>query len=596
MIVSARESLIPKTKYFHLHSLTHEFVIVDAGSNDGTPEWLAEQPDCRVVQHGERLDDGTMTSNLLGAVRAFNDGAFAARGEYVILANDDIEFIDDAIWRAWTFMQEHPLCGIGCFYQDRNHQNDAEAHKWHVEPMPCIVQGQQKHQAYGQVVIVPKFVGDRLGWWGDYLHTYGGDNELSCNAYVNGYQVLPLYYGRGEGPLHIPTRELGSCIHDSEPQDALRTINNLQGAKDPRAVRGHHPDSWKWGRKWLSPDKRMVGPIVRNEPAFDWPYQHRERFLYLPIYERGWPIQKQQKRGLREALAKVGPVLEYDYVEEAARGDIIEDLKRALLRFRPTICLFQLHNADPLDARAILSLREGSDAWWVNWNGDVWEDNLLSPEGIELARTFDLALTVNRGVLAKWGQMGIVGGYWQIGWEPDGTGHEPDDHCDVVFLANGYSPARQQFVKQLRSLPYSFRLWGNGWPKDWSIGQCTYDFITACKAYRGARFSIGDSQWPESGFVSNRVMQALAAGGSALCHQWFAGMELLGLVDGETCIIWKNFGELKDKLAWYHEHEDRRRSVAEAGERLALTRHSFDVRVRELLAMKPGTESWADWR
>ena len=41
---------------------------------------------------------------------------------------------------------------------------------------------------------------------------------------------------------------------------------------------------------------------------------HIERILYLPIFEQGWTVQKEQKRGLREALKLLGIVYEYDYV------------------------------------------------------------------------------------------------------------------------------------------------------------------------------------------------------------------------------------------------------------------------------------------
>jgi hypothetical protein len=258
------------------------------------------------------------------------------------------------------------------------------------------------------------------------------------------------------------------------------------------------------------------------------------------------------------------------------------------LKFQPNLVLTQIHNGGMINAGDVSALRDAAlGARFVNWNGDYWPENLLSEDGISLASAFDLQLTVNRDVLGRYRQMGINADYWQIGWEPDGVGHEPDeaDRCDVVFLANGYSQERRRFVERLRGLRHSFRLWGNGWPDGWAVGQCTYDFITACRAYRGAKISLGDSQWPDSGFVSNRVFQALAAGGSALAHQWFSGMEHLGLVDGETCIVWRDFPNLEQKLRHYLSHEDERRRIADAGQRLALERHSFDARVRELFEL-----------
>jgi len=163
-------------------------------------------------------------------------------------------------------------------------------------------------------------------------------------------------------------------------------------------------------------------------------------------------------------------------------------------------------------------------------------------------------------------------------------------------LTSGYSKARQELAKSLRSLGINFALFGNGWPKDWASGDTLYNFSEGCKIYRGAKISIGDSQWPDTGFVSNRVFQALAAGGAALAHQWFRDMDKLGLIDGETCIIWRDFNELETKIKHYLGHEKERKQIADAGEQLALTHHSFDVRVQELLVMLDGEKIDEGWR
>ena len=141
---------------------------------------------------------------------------------------------------------------------------------------------------------------------------------------------------------------------------------------------------------------------------------------------------------------------------------------------------------------------------------------------------------------------------------------------------------------------FSFGLYGSGWKETWINGQCTYDFVTGCKIYQGSKISIGDSQWPETGFVSNRVFQALAAGGAALAHQYFKDMDQLGLIDGETCIVWETFPELEQKIKYYLDNEDERKRIAEAGQQLALERHSFDNRVVELFEMI--NEEQEHWR
>jgi spore maturation protein CgeB len=71
-------------------------------------------------------------------------------------------------------------------------------------------------------------------------------------------------------------------------------------------------------------------------------------------------------------------------------------------------------------------------------------------------------------------------------------------------------------------------------------------------------------------------------------------MDKLGLMDGETCIIWRDFAELEKKIRHYLLHEDERKAIALAGEQLALSRHSFDNRVSELLELidDKAEESW----
>lgn len=565
--------------------LSLSFTLVDGGSTDGTIEWCKTQPDIYLIEHGK----------LLGAVKAFNDGAFAAEATYIILANDDIEFVEGSILLAYLYMQAHSDCGIGCFYQDRERQHlpDSDVGKWHVQHMPVVEGGKQSYGPYGQVCIVPKWLGDSVGWWGDYLHTYGGDNELSSKVYELGYKVSPIVFNGRQ-----------ARISDHELQDDLRKVNNFGHNADPKKTLGHHPDSYAWGRKWkhFNLPNAPVGPIVRHIPMVDNPIQPKPRVMYLPIFEQGWTVQKEQKRGLREALVNVGLVTEFDYIQanaEWGKAAMIIQLEKLMFDLQPTIFLSQIHNGAILNGDDITLLQHNwPNTLFVNWNGDYWPENLLTQDGLNLARAFDWQLGVNRDAIEKQKQAGVNAAYWQIGFEPDGVGYESDLVCDVVFLASGYSKARQSLVTNLRQLDVSFHLYGSGWPQGWSKGQSMYDFKSACQQYRSGRISIGDSQWPETGFVSNRVFQALAAGGSALAHQWFKDMDRLGLIDGETCIIWRNFGELRDKIEYYLNHEDERKRIAAAGERLALEHHSFDVRVKELFEIIGQTKPVAEdsWR
>jgi hypothetical protein len=544
------------------------------------------------------------------------------------MANDDIEFVDNSILLAYIYMETHSNCGGGCFYQDRNGRD------WHVEGMqavqakkiiinniPHYSSPKRVHVHYAQVGIFPKWLGDLVGWWcdeqeyGHYLrnedyrrvsdkriglHTYGGDNELSARIIDLGFAVEPI----------SPTKPLAK-ITDKEAKDELREINNIDGGHDPKAVQGHHPDSWKFGQKWLRRNNAFgisghyPGPILKDKPMVQNPLPSamKERVLYLPLFEQEWQVLKEQKRGLRDALAKIALVQEYDYMEkynQLGKVGMINELHKICQEFKPTIFLSQLHNADQLNSGDIISLYQtcGNTTRFVNWNGDYWPEQLLRQDGLDLARSFDLMTSVNRDVIEKHQAQGINTQYWQIGWEPLGRGYAPEIYHDIVFLASAYSEKRKKLGKFLHDQPFSIGLYGNGWPDGLSKGENLYNFIEACKIYRGSKIAIGNNDFPESGWVSNRIFQILAAGNTVLCHQWFRGYEELGLVDKENCLIWKDLDELGQILKYWlsDTRSQKLAEIAANGEKLALERHSFDSRVSELWEMlginQAQGESW----
>lgn len=547
MIDSARAATLP--------AIGLEFVIVDGGSWDGTLDYCRAQPDVVLIEHGE----------LRGAIAAFNDGARAASGRYVVLANDDIEFLPDALTRAVVYMDDHADTGIGAFFQDRAGRG------WHVEPMPAIdPAGRQTSVAYGQVCIVPRWLGDALGWWGDFgARTYGGDTMLSAKAWESGWPIEPLEDSR---------------IHDLTPLDDLRTINNARELGD-----GEHPDT----AAYLAVYPR--GPRIaskRLERPLDWPAAAL-RIFYAPIYEEGQVVQRQQKRGLRLALENAGLLVhEFDYVgiaSDVGETEVYRRLVTEAALFRPDLFLFQVHHpGSGINGDRVRGLiHRHPDALFVNWNGDYWPKNLTSPEGLDLASAFDVQLVVNSSVIPELHEKGIGAAHWDIAFEPlilppaDWTPADPA--FDVIFLGNAYSDQRHRLGDVLLGLDADVRLYGSGWPN--GASNTTYDFRQTGDLIRQARVVIGDSQWPDAtGFVSDRLVNSLAAGGAVLLHQWFDGIEDLGLIDGENCVIWQGLEDLPELVAYWcnPRREKRRRAIAQAGQALALARHSFDCRVREL--------------
>jgi len=557
--------------------VSYEIVLVDGGSTDGTIEWCKSQPDIVLIEQGE----------LLGAVKAFYAGCYAARGRYVVIGNDDITFTDDTLtlMRAVAFMEDHPEIGVGCFYQDRGGKD------WHLEYMPAVLNGRQITHIYGQVCIVPKWLGDRVGWWGDYLHTYGGDNELSSQVLELGFKVEPA-------PC--------CCIHDLAVNDGLRERNlRVLRDNDNAARAGHKPaggySGTSWGRKWTR--HSLCGPHVRMTLAVPCELSRKTRFMYLPIYEVGHPHQKRTKRGLRDALSKRGMVQEFDYIGVSnSLGDsyMLAYLRDIADAWNPDVILMQVHtpSAYSINAKFISLLKsEHPNAKLVNWNGDYHPEDLLSPANVAMAKEFDLQCVVTTQVADVYRQAGVNWKYWQVGYEESDA--QPDGNTprhDVVFLANAYARERVALGRVLRlfgdSAGCSVGLYGT-WPAAiGSNGNTLYDFDAGCKLYRAAKIAISDSQWKgATGFVSNRLFQAMAAGGALLLQQRFSGMEeLLGLRDGVHLVVWDDVNDLRSKMKYWLDdsNDSKRRRITATGCEFMREHHSFDARVDELMGWLGG--------
>jgi hypothetical protein len=545
--------------------IPYEIVLVDGGSEDGTIEWCKEQHDIVLIEQGE----------LLGAIKAFNEGLFAARGRYCVVGNDDIIYLDDTLIKAISYMEDNPTIGVGCFYQDRDHPG-----KFNLSYMPAIVDGEQMNHLYGQVCIVPRWLGNEVGWWGSVpgLRTYGGDNNLSSFILEKGYRVTG-----------VPC----ACISDMQVQDELREINNAYRMKGMK--RRGHPDSNLWGNHWTHQDG-TCGPIVRHDPYRANPLKRKKRFLYLPIYEQGHAVQKTQKRGLRDALARYGMVYEFDWLQVVADhggGYMINYLMDIMDAWQPDLLLTQIHTPDSrmFNKSSINRIRgEFPKVAWVNWNGDYHPEDLLTRANIDMASLFDIQCVVTTRVGEHYTRGGVGWMYWQIGYEEsDAEPNKDTPRHDVVFLANGYSNDRLRLGRMLQGMKGVdvgiYGSWGAGVRPS---GSNLYNFDAGQMLYRAAKISVGDNQWGDraTGFTSNRMFQAMAAGGALFMQQYIPGLEeLLGLKDGVHYIAWKDNQDLVGKIYHYMDgrREKMRARIAQQGMEFVRQHHSFDARVQELM-------------
>ncbi len=95
-------------------SASHEIIVVDGDSTDGTREWLAQCANLHVILEEKRE----------GAVKAFNKGFRAAEGRYVMWLNDDAFVLPGSVEAAVEMIARSDLTDVGmvAFY-----------HNWHQE-------------------------------------------------------------------------------------------------------------------------------------------------------------------------------------------------------------------------------------------------------------------------------------------------------------------------------------------------------------------------------------------------------------------------------------------------------------------------------
>ncbi len=175
-------------------SRSFEIIVADAGSTDGTREWAARHP--KIILIGER--------SLNGAVDAYNKAFSFARAPFVAHLNDDCELLDDCLDAACDILAADDTVGqVAIPFYDNGER-----------PMINYISMAGGKVLYANFGVTRRATGDAVGWWGDYLYTYGGDCELSFQVWAAGMRVVPL---------------TGYSLQHHREQDGLRHVRD--GAK-----------------------------------------------------------------------------------------------------------------------------------------------------------------------------------------------------------------------------------------------------------------------------------------------------------------------------------------------------------------------------
>lgn len=89
--------------YVHSQNTPYQVALVDNGSSDDSISWVtAHYPAVQIIQNAGNV----------GFSRACNQAIQALDGDYILLLNNDTEFLNDALQELVAFFQAHPDAGL----------------------------------------------------------------------------------------------------------------------------------------------------------------------------------------------------------------------------------------------------------------------------------------------------------------------------------------------------------------------------------------------------------------------------------------------------------------------------------------------------
>lgn len=165
--------------------LSHEVVVVDGGSTDGSRDFLAglagRQPNLRLILEPERE----------GAVRAFNKGFRAARGTYLTWLNDDAYPLPGAVEAAVAMIERPDLADVGMV---------AMYHNWHGRRnvLDRVEQGGESYEIYNvrgypyaNFGLLRRELMERIGYADERYYFFAFDPDLALKIQLEaGLRVI----------------------------------------------------------------------------------------------------------------------------------------------------------------------------------------------------------------------------------------------------------------------------------------------------------------------------------------------------------------------------------------------------------------------
>lgn len=223
-----------------------EILAIDDGSQDGTREWLAEQPDIRTIFNAENL----------GTYETLNVGLRNTDSEFVAVLNDDDLWLPPKLARQVELMDRYPRVGL------------VHTGGWFLNGKDEVIEGNPLGFAW------PTFPVDERGeWHGDGLEPLIRENKIIASAALARTRLLQdlggfnrLYFGSGDWEMWWRVAEVADLGFVAESLTGYRVHGANASHKLERIWRDDERLR-EWMRERLD-EHYATGRLVKNTQEY----------------------------------------------------------------------------------------------------------------------------------------------------------------------------------------------------------------------------------------------------------------------------------------------------------------------------------------
>ncbi|HVA96632.1 MAG TPA: glycosyltransferase family 2 protein [Candidatus Acidoferrales bacterium] len=225
---------------------TYEVIVTDNASPDNSLEAFKEYKKHTKIKSFHPVDNG----GNIGFAAGNNKGIPYTKGKYILFLNPDTIVYPKTLTYMLDFMQSHPDAGAAsCKLVNKDGAIDFNCHRGFPTPWNafCFFSGLQRifpksrlfagytqgwkgldttHEIdalEGAFMIMPRSVGEKVGWWDEDYFFYGEDIQFCYDIKKLGYKI---YYIADVEIMHI-----GGASSGIKPKAQNVTTANIEGKK-----------------------------------------------------------------------------------------------------------------------------------------------------------------------------------------------------------------------------------------------------------------------------------------------------------------------------------------------------------------------------